>query len=162
MRRNCTPDSDGDRLKPIRYCLVSVLLALGPFNPILAAPPVGPDMVPVVRVQLTVDPAPPEPEVKLDPMTSLRALSAYLTPDDINELSLYLRDVVVDILRGTQDATLPPDLAFKLAVLEKRFRKEGDVYMQQALRNLDRDLKRFLQGLPVPVQLPELRARNGD
>ncbi len=162
MQPNRALDSNRDRIGPIRLRLLTALLALGLFNPVMAAPAGGVDTAPAIRVQLMSDPASPEPEVKLDPMASLRALSAYLTPDDINELSLYLRDVVVDILRGTQDATLPPDLAFKLAVLEKRFRKEGDVYMQQALRNLDRDLKRFLQSLPVPVQLPELRAGNGD
>ncbi len=146
--------------RPIRLRLAAALLALGLLDPVMAAPPAGPETAAVTKVQLAGEPATPESEVKLDPMASLRALSAYLTPDDINELSLYLRDVVVDILRGTQDATLPPDLAFKLAVLEKRFRKEGDVYLQQALRNLDRDLRRFLQSLPVPVQLPELRATN--
>lgn len=139
------------RLGPLLVCL-----ALGTAMPALGSSPA--EAGPTTRVQFLPDAAAPDPEVKLDPMASLRALSAYLTPDDINELSLYLRDVVLDVLRGTQDASLPPDLAFKLAVLEKRFRKEGDVYMQQALRNLDRDLKRFLQGLPVPVQLPELRA----
>lgn len=160
MKRNRILDSD--RVRPIRLRLVPALLALGLISPVMSAPPGGFDPAPAIRTQLTDDPASPEPEVKLDPMASLRALSAYLTPDDINELTIYLRDVVVDVLRGTQDATLPPDLAFKLAVLEKRFRKEGDVYMQQALRNLDRDLKRFLQGLPVPVQLPEFRATNGN
>lgn len=139
------------RLGPLLVCL-----ALGTAMPALGASP--DEAGQTTRAQFLPDAAAPDPEVKLDPMASLRALGAYLTPDDINELSLYLRDVVLDVLRGTQDASLPPDLAFKLAVLEKRFRKEGDIYMQQALRNLDRDLKRFLQGLPVPVQLPELRA----
>ncbi|MGQ9686931.1 MAG: hypothetical protein ACUVT2_11595 [Thiobacillaceae bacterium] len=149
-----------DPATPMRPRLVAALLALGFLQPVLAATGGGLDTVAVMKVQLTEDVPMPEPEVKLDPMASLRALTAYLTPEDINELTLYLRDVIVDVLKGTQDATLPPDLAFKLAVLEQRFRKEGDVYMQQALRNLDRDLRRFLQGLPVPVQLPELRATN--
>lgn len=151
-----------DLATPMRPRLLAAMLALGFLQPVLAAPGGGLDGAQVLQVQLSEDAPVPEPEVKLDPMASLRALSAYLTPEDINELTLYLRDVIVDVLRGTQDATLPPDLAFKLAVLEQRFRKEGDIYMQQALRNLDRDLKRFLQGLPVPVQIPELRAANGN
>ncbi len=97
-------------------------------------------------------------EIRLDPMASLRALSAYLTPEDLNELTRYLRDVVLDILLGRQEASLPPDLAFKLAVLEGRFRKEGDLFLQQAARNLERDLRRFLQGLPIPIPLPEFQA----
>lgn len=151
-----------DPATPMRPRLLAALLAFGFLQPVLAAPGGGLDGAQVLQVQLSEDVPVPEPEVNLDPMASLRALGAYLTPEDINELTLYLRDVIVDILRGTQDATLPPDLAFKLAVLEQRFRKEGDVYMQQALRNLDRDLRRFLQGLPVPVQIPEFRAANGD
>jgi len=162
MKRNHTHRDKLVRVNPIRLRLLSALLALGLLNPVMAAPIGGLETAPVVKVQFQETPAKTEPQVKLDPMVSLRAMSAYLTPDDINELTLYLRDVVVDILRGTQDATLPPDLAFKLAVLEKRFRKEGDVYMQQALRNLDRDLRRFLQGLPVPVQLPEFRTAVGE
>lgn len=155
-------DGQRDLVTGIGLRLAAALLVLGPLQPVTAAPCGGLGTVAVVEVQFSETPPAPEAEVKLDPMASLRALSAYLTPDDINELSLYLRDVIIDILRGTQDATLPPDLAFKLAVLEQRFRKEGDVYMRQALRNLDRDLRRFLQGLPVPLQLPELRAANGD
>ena len=162
MKQNRTHRDKLVGVNPMRLRLLSALLALGLINPVMAAPTGGLDTAPVVKVQFQKTPNRTEPEVKLDPMVSLQALSAYLTPDDINELSLYLRDVVVDILRGTQDATLPPDLAFKLAVLGKRFRKEGDVYMQQALRNLDRDLRRFLQGLPVPVQLPEFRTAVGE
>lgn len=162
MKQNRTHRDKLVGVNPMRLRLLSALLALGLINPVMAAPTGGLDTAPVVKVQFQKTPNRTEPEVKLDPMVSLQALSAYLTPDDINELSLYLRDVVVDILRGTQDATLPPDLAFKLAVLKKRFCKEGDVYMQQALRNLDRDLRRFLQGLPVPVQLPEFRTAVGE
>ena len=162
MKQNHTHRDKLVRVNPMRLRLLSALLALGLLNPVMAAPIGGLDTAPVVKVQFQETPSRTEPEVKLDPLASLRALSSYLTPEDINELTRYLRDVVVDVLRGTQDATLPPDLAFKLAVLEKRFRKAGDVYMQQALRNLDRDLRRFLQGLPVPVQLPEFRAAGGE
>jgi hypothetical protein len=161
MKRNLTPEGNHAPAKTIRLMAAS-FLALGLIEPVLATPSGSQDMAQVMKVQDGGEPAVPEAEIRLDPMASLRALSAYLTPDDINQLSLYLRDVVLDVLRGTQDATLPPDVAFKLAVLEKRFRKEGDVYMQQALRNLDRDLRRFLQGLPVPIQLPEFRAKNGN
>ncbi len=161
MQRTLTLDSPLCRQKAIRHRILPAALALGLIGPVLASPPGGPDATAVMQPQPAEPSATVEAEVKLDPLASLRALSAYLTPDDINALTLYLRDVVVDILLGTQDATLPPDLAFKLAVLEKRFRKEGDAYLQQAIRNLDRDLKRFLQGLPIPIHPPDLRARNG-
>ncbi len=114
-----------------------------------------------------------EPEPNRDPLATLQALSGYLSPADMNELSMYLWALVIDVLRGTQDATLPPDLAFKLAVLEQRFKKEGDAYLQQSLRNLDRDLKRFFQErlpapppllAPAPTSAPaqNSRARNGN
>ncbi len=161
MKRALSQNSPSGHRQAIRHRLAPAALAMGLIGPVLASPPGGPDATAVMQTQPAEPSATAEAEVKLDPMASLRALSAYLTPDDINALTIYLRDVVFDILLGTQDATLPPDLAFKLAVLEKRFRKEGDAYMQQAIRNLDRDLKRFLQGLPIPLQLPEFRAENG-
>lgn len=160
MKTSFSSDVDRKRAHPLRRHILVAFLVLGTLDPAVAG---ANDRPPAIGAQAPDRSAAAEAETnKLDPMASLRALSAYLTPDDINELTIYLRDVVVDVLRGTQDATLPPDLAFKLAVLEKRFRKEGDVYMQQALRNLDRDIKRFLQGLPVSIQPPELRARNGN
>lgn len=106
-----------------------------------------------------------QPTRRVDPIASLQALSRYLTPADMADLSRFMFEVVMDFLRGTQEASLPPDLAFKLAVLEQRFKREGDVYMQQVLRDLDRDIRRFLSEnlpfLPPLPALPELRATNG-
>lgn len=116
-------------------------------------------------------PAVPEPATgtqpprQVDPAAALQALSRYLTPYDMAELSRYLFEVVMDFFKGTQEAKLPPDLAFKLAVLEQRFKREGDVYMQQVLRDLDRNIRRFLSEIlripPLPA-LPELSAKNGN
>lgn len=106
-------------------------------------------------------PADPEAQTKLDPLASLRALSGYLTPADMNELSVFLWAMVFDVVRGTQEANLPPDLAFKLAVLEQRFKKEGDAFLQQSMRNLERDLRRFFEErLPVPAA--DARKANGN
>lgn len=106
-----------------------------------------------------------QPPRRVDPVASLQALSRYLTPADMADLSRFMFEVVMDFFKGTQEASLPPDLVFKLAVLEQRFKREGDVYMQQVLRDLDRDIRRFLtENLPflppLPV-LPEHRAKNG-
>lgn len=87
---------------------------------------------------------PPEVRPDLNPLATLRALSAYLTQDDINELYVYLRDSIIDSVLGTENAVLPPDLAFKLAVLEQRFKKEGNAYLVRLLADLDSDLARFL------------------
>jgi hypothetical protein len=87
---------------------------------------------------------PPEARPELNPLATLRALSAYLTQDDINELYVYLRDSIIDSIWGTETASLPPDLAFKLAVLEQRFKKEGNAYLVRMLADLDSDLARFL------------------
>ncbi|MFN3593498.1 MAG: hypothetical protein ACK4TK_02285 [Thiobacillaceae bacterium] len=116
---------------------------------------------------LAAEPAPgPQPPRRIDPLVTLQALSRYLTPYDMAELSRFMFEVVMDFFKGTQEASLPPDLAFKLAVLEQRFKREGDVYMQQVLRDLDRDIRRFLSEnlpfLPPLPAMPELRARNGD
>lgn len=123
------------------FCLVLALATSFAAWPADAPPPTD------AQTPQTAPQAAEEPV--LDPLASLRALGGYLTPDDMNQLTLYLGALLLDLLRGTQEATLPPDVAFKLAVLEQRFKKEGDAYLQQALRNLDRDLKRFLrEGLP--------------
>lgn len=147
-------------LRP-RRLLAAILVCLAYCAPMPALGSLPAELATPSNAPAPQDVASPTAEAKFDPLAALRTLGAFLTPDDLRELSLYLRDVAIDVLRGTQDAALPPDLAFKLAVLERRLRKHGDVYLQQAIRNLDRDLRRFLQGLPVPIQLPELRADNG-
>lgn len=102
-----------------------------------------------------------QPPGRIDPLASLQALSRYLTPADMLELSRFMFEVVMDLFRGTQQATLPPDLSFKLAVLEQRFKKEGDAYMQQVLRDLERDLRRFVKERLPFLQLPPLKQGDG-
>lgn len=128
--------------------------------PLPADTPAGPETAPSEAAPGT------QPPRRVDPLASLQALSRYLTTADMAELSRFIFEVMMDFLKGTQEASLPPDLVFKLAVLEQRFKREGDVYMQQMLRDLDRDIRRFLSEnlpfLPPLPALPELRAKDGN
>lgn len=98
---------------------------------------------------------------RVDPLGSLQALSRYLTPADMADLSRFMFAVVLDLIKGTQEASLPPDLAFKLAVLEQRFQREGNAYMQQVLRDIERDLRRWAEQYLPFVQLLPFRMVNG-
>lgn len=121
--------------------------------PLLVPPPVASEPAPGAQ-----------PPRRVDLVASLQALGRYLTPADMAELTRFMFEVVMDFFKGTQEASLPPDLLFKLAVLEQRFKREGDLYMQQVLRDLDRDIRRFLsENLPTLAlpALPEYRAKNG-
>lgn len=62
----------------------------------------------------------------------LGSLTAYLSQDDIELLYIYLRDTAIASLLGrdTEDVYLPPDLAFKMEVLQQRAIKEGNHYLQ--------------------------------
>lgn len=130
-----------------RHLLPLLLLACA--GPVHAQPPQPADVPPAttasaVQANGPAQAVPPEVRPELNPLATLRALSAYLTQDDINELYVYLRDSIIDSIWGTETANLPPDLAFKLAVLEQRFKKEGNAYLVRMLADLDSDLARFL------------------
>jgi len=152
-----------------RQGLVCLLLALslgrGAWADQLATDPnAGPP--PPAEQPSAVDPATPAPPTgRIDPVALLQTLSRYLTPTDMADLSRFMFEAVMDFFKGRQEASLPPDLAFKLAVLEQRFKREGDVYMQQVLRDLDRNIRRFLSEnlpfLPPLPPMPEHRANNG-
>ncbi|MCS6787137.1 MAG: hypothetical protein NZ524_08935 [Thiobacillaceae bacterium] len=101
----------------------------------------------------------PPSAVRLDVSAALQRLARYLTPADLAELTRFLWAAAWDALLGTQNASLPPDLAFKLAVLESRVKIEGESLMQQALQDIERDLRRFvherLPPLPTLLQPPQ-------
>jgi len=58
----------------------------------------------------------------------LRSLRQFLSEDDINALYLYLRDNTIASLTKQEPVEPDPELAFKLAVLEQRIKKEGGHY----------------------------------
>jgi len=76
------------------------------------------------------------PEAGLPPPTLAgmwASLFRFLTPQDIDDLYLYLRDVAIASLTGSEPVEPPPELAFKMAVLQQRLRKEGDHYWRTVI-----------------------------
>lgn len=104
----------------------------------------------------------PAPEVSL--MDMLRALSQFLTDEELELVYDYLWDASIASLKGnSDDVELPPDLAFKLAILQKRIVKEGGYYLDGLARQMAEDLDRWQKDLttpppPVPYDLPQNRA----
>ncbi|TCJ14706.1 hypothetical protein EZJ19_08960 [Parasulfuritortus cantonensis] len=102
------------------------------------------------------------PEVSLVEM--VRALSQFLTEDEVQMVYDYLWDSSLAALKGSQEeVTLPPELAFKLAILQKRIVKEGGVYLQGLALKMEKDLAHFQENLntptaPAPYSLPSERA----
>lgn len=61
------------------------------------------------------------------------SLRRFLSKEDIDELYLYLRDAAIASLTQREPVEPPPELAFKMAVLEQRARKEGDHYWRSVI-----------------------------
>lgn len=85
-----------------------------------------------------------EPELILEAATPMEAppptlagmwtsLRRFFSKEDIDALYLYARDAAIAALTQREPIELPPELAFKLAVLEQRMRKEGDHYWRTVL-----------------------------
>jgi hypothetical protein len=104
----------------------------------------------------------PAPEASL--MEMLRALSRFLTDEELELVYEYLWDASIASLKGSSDEVeLPPELAFKLAILQKRIVKEGGHYLDGLARQMAQDLDRWQKDLttpppPVPYDLPQNRA----
>ncbi len=81
-----------------------------------------------------VAPAGPESRVQALPTPTLtgmlRSLGRFLTQDDINLLYEYLRDSAIASLFNQEEVYMPPDLVFKMAVLQRRAEIEGNHYLQ--------------------------------
>ncbi len=73
-----------------------------------------------------------------------RSLRNYFTEEELNLLFEYMRDSVLAAFKG-EEASLPPDLAFKLEVLLARMKREGGHYMDNLMRQLEKDLERNLK-----------------
>lgn len=113
-------------------------------------------------------PAPPKPagpsaEQETSLVDTVRALSQFLTEDEVQMVYDYLWDSSIAALRGSdEEITLPPDLVFKLAILQKRIEKEGGYYLQGLALKMEKDLARWRESLnnpppPPAYQLPSER-----
>ncbi len=60
------------------------------------------------------------------------ALQSYFTEDEWKQVSRYLLSSALDGLQGTEDATLAPDLAFRLEILKRRMKVEGGTLLDEA------------------------------
>ncbi|MFA5083343.1 MAG: hypothetical protein WC474_12405 [Hydrogenophilaceae bacterium] len=140
--------------------------------PNVAAPTPAPEAAP--QVAAPTDNAAPAPLVApapkngvAAPETSLvnmvRALSQFLTEEEVQMVYDYLWDTSIAALKGSdEEVTLPPELAFKLAILQKRIEKEGGFYLQGLSLKMEKDLARWRESLnnpppPPPYQLPSER-----
>jgi hypothetical protein len=88
------------------------------------------------------------PQVATPPSPTLsdlgRSLRSYFTEEELDLLFQYMRDSVVAAFKG-EEVTLPPDLSFKLEILLVRMKKEGGHYMDNLIRQLEKDLERNLK-----------------
>jgi hypothetical protein len=92
----------------------------------------------------------------------IRSFGQFFSEEEIDLLYDYLRDTTLAALKGDEEVLLPPDLAFKLEVLQQRMKKEGAFYFQNLIRQMERDLDRALQDYrspppPPPYELPQYR-----
>lgn len=107
-------------------------------------------------------PAAASPEAGL--LDMVKALGAFLTEEEVQMVYDYLWDASLAALKGSPDeVSLPPELAFKLAILQRRIVKEGGFYLEGLALKMERDLARWRENLaqpapPVPYSLPSERA----
>jgi hypothetical protein len=83
-----------------------------------------------------------------------RSFKNALTEEETSLLIEYMRDSVLAAFND-EEVSLPPDLAFKLAVLEQRLKKESNYYLDNFLKQLEEDIKRSLkEKMEVPPAQP--------
>jgi hypothetical protein len=116
----------------MRIALIFLVLAV-------AALPAQAQSTPAAEPQTKTQPAPSNEISKIDRMlTIVKALSDYFTQDEINLLYTYFRDRLITSITGVGEADeLPPDLMFRMQILEKRFEREGKQYLEEAARELE-------------------------
>lgn len=86
------------------------------------------------------------PAMDLDAVA--KRLQNYFTEEELRTLFDYMRDVSIAALGGaSEEVLLPPDLAFKLAILQERMMREGEYQMQMMLKQLERDIDRALKDI---------------
>ena len=96
-----------------------------------------------------------------------RTFKNALSEEETRLLIEYMRDSVLAAFND-EEVALPPDLAFKLEVLQQRLKKESNYYLDNFLRQLEEDIKRSLKEKmesppakpytppPVPLLTPAL------
>mgnify|MGYP001004922988 CR=1 FL=1 len=98
-----------------------------------------------------------------------RSFKNALSEEETSLLIEYMRDSVLAAFND-EEVTLPPDLAFKLEVLQQRLKKESNYYLDNFLKQLEADIKRSLKEKmevppakpytppPVPLLVPAMTA----
>lgn len=112
------------------------------------------------------DTAAQPPALDLDAVA--KRLQNYFTEEELRTLFDYMRDVSIAALRGAGDEVLmPPDLAFKMAILQERMLREGEYQMQLMMKQLERDIDQAMKDLlqlmapPPPKPAPAPPPRQG-
>lgn len=147
---------------PLPHYLLALALLLA--APAMASEtPAGPDAATPAPTQ----PAEPAAEAAV-PEASLvdmvKAMSSFLTEEESKLVYDYLWDSSIAALKGEEaEVILPPEVAFKLAILQKRIVKEGGFYLEGLARRMEQDLARYWNerlltpAPPVPYSLPSER-----
>ncbi len=98
-----------------------------------------------------------------------RTFKNALSEEETSLLIEYMRDSVLAAFND-EEVTLPPDLAFKLEVLQQRLKKESNYYLDNFLKQLEADIKRSLKEKmavpppkpytppPVPLLVPAMKS----
>lgn len=129
---------------------------------LLAAPAVAAELPATPPAGAPQTAAPAVPEVNL--VDTIKALSKFLNEEEVQLIYDYLWDSSIATLKGEpDDATLPPEVAFKLAILQQRIMKEGGAYLEGLSRKMEADLADYWRNRvltpapPVPYELPSER-----
>jgi hypothetical protein len=88
-------------------------------------------------------------------------LKSALTEEETALLFAYMRDSVLATFKD-EEVDLPPELAFKLEVLQHHMKKVGGIYLDNLAKQLEADIRRSLKekmkpSPPVPYTLPQAR-----
>lgn len=75
--------------------------------------------------------------------------SAFLSEDEMRMLFDFMRDAIIAAMKG-EEASMPPELAFKLAILEQRLIKEGNAAVQGLMLLLQQEIDKALKQPPPP------------
>lgn len=111
---------------------------------------------PALAQQTPPQAEPPTASVDLDAVA--RRLQNYFTEEELRTLFDYMRDMTIAALQGKGDEVLlPPDLAFKMAILQERMMREGQFQMQLMMKQLERDIDKAMKDMftfPPPSAPP--------
>lgn len=101
------------------------------------------------------EPPPRAAEQSMDLDAVARRLRNYFTEEELHTLFDYLRDASIAALQGKgEEVLMPPDLAFKMAILQERMLREGEYQMQLMMKQLEHDIDRALKDLFIMVAPP--------